>query len=64
MLLSLHKNESCLYQKGLKLVDALLQDHVLIELKQTGLKKGREEEQLIKEDDPFLVVHPNYTIDG
>lgn len=39
----------------------LFQDHVLIELKQTGLKTT---EGLVREDDPFLVVHPNYVIDS
>jgi len=38
-----------------------LQDHVLIELKQTGLKT---DQGLVIEDDPFLVVHPNYVIDS
>ena len=37
-----------------------LQDHVLIELKQKGLKT---DQGLVIEDDPFLVVHPNYVID-
>ena len=42
-----------------------LQDHVLIELSQTGLgkKSKRDADVLIKEDDPFLVVHPNYVLD-
>ena len=40
------------------------QDQVIIELTQTGLgKRSREEETLTKEDDPILVVHPNYVID-
>jgi hypothetical protein len=34
---------------------------VLIELKQTGLKTDKG---LVIEDDPFLVVHPNYVIDS
>ncbi|XP_041371751.1 zygotic DNA replication licensing factor mcm6-like [Gigantopelta aegis] len=49
-----------------KVIDRLVQhDHVLIELKQTGLKKlsKHEEETLTREDDPFLVVHPNYVVD-
>ena len=43
----------------------VLQDHVLIELAVTGLEKKskRDEDTLVKEDDPFLVVHPNYVID-
>ena len=38
---------------------------MLIELWQTGLSKKskHDEEALIREDDPFLVVHPNYIID-
>ena len=38
---------------------------MLIELSQTGLsrKSKHDEEALIREDDPFLVVHPNYVID-
>jgi len=38
---------------------------VLIELAVTGLEKKskRDEDTLVKEDDPFLVVHPNYVID-
>ena len=38
---------------------------MLIELSQTGLsrKSKLDEEALIREDDPFLVVHPNYVID-
>ena len=44
----------------------LFQDHVLIQLEQTGLKhrKGAGDEELVKEDDPILVVHPNYVIDS
>ncbi|KAL3836521.1 hypothetical protein ACJMK2_021945 [Sinanodonta woodiana] len=49
-----------------KVLDRLIHhDHVLIELTQTGLKtKGKQESELVKEDDPFLVVHPNYVIDS
>jgi len=36
---------------------------VLIQLNQTGLK-GQGDEHLIVEDDPILVVHPNYVIDA
>ncbi|ESO87684.1 hypothetical protein LOTGIDRAFT_206985 [Lottia gigantea] len=48
-----------------KVIDRLIQhDHVLIELKQTGLKKSKHgEESLVREDDPILVVHPNYAAD-
>ena len=42
--------------------DAVLQDHVLIQLGQTGLR-GHEEHS-VAEDDPILVVHPNYVIDA
>ncbi|XP_069120581.1 zygotic DNA replication licensing factor mcm6-like [Argopecten irradians] len=43
-----------------KVLDRLVHhDHVLIELKQTGLKG----EGLVREEDPFLVVHPNYMVD-
>ena len=42
-----------------------LQDHVLIQLETTGLKaRGKAEGDLVKEDDPILVVHPNYVIDS
>ncbi|GFO11428.1 DNA replication licensing factor mcm6 [Plakobranchus ocellatus] len=48
-----------------KVIDRLVHhDHVLIQLTQTGLKpRGGQEGELIKEDDPILVVHPNYMID-
>jgi len=39
-------------------------DHVLILLETTGLKKrGSMEQGPVSEDDPILVVHPNYVID-
>ncbi|XP_064611933.1 zygotic DNA replication licensing factor mcm6-like [Liolophura sinensis] len=50
-----------------KVIDRLVHhDHVIIELKQTGLKARSkvDEDELVREDDPFLVVHPNYVIDG
>ncbi|KAI0231089.1 DNA replication licensing factor MCM6 [Lamellibrachia satsuma] len=37
-------------------------DHILIELDTMGLKPKHSKEQLVKEDDPVLVVHPNYVI--
>lgn len=37
-----------------------LQDHVLIELTQTGMKG---QDSLVREDDPYIVVHPNYVMD-
>ncbi|KAL5009589.1 hypothetical protein ScPMuIL_011894 [Solemya velum] len=48
-----------------KVLDRLVHhDHVLIELKQTGLnQKGKDGDALVREDDPFLVVHPNYVVD-
>ncbi|KAL4229140.1 MCM DNA helicase complex subunit mcm6 [Mactra antiquata] len=49
-----------------KVLDRLVHhDHVLIELAQTGLTRRtkQDEESLIKEDDPYLVVHPNYVVD-
>jgi len=40
-------------------------DHVIIQLEQTGLQQRNknEEQTLVREDDPILVVHPNYVID-
>uniref|UniRef100_A0A4W4DTW8 DNA replication licensing factor MCM6 n=1 Tax=Electrophorus electricus TaxID=8005 RepID=A0A4W4DTW8_ELEEL len=39
-------------------------DHVIIELTKTGLKKVTdEEEEPIVEEDPFLVVNPNYVLE-
>ena len=40
-------------------------DHILIELQQTGIKKRtrKDSDSLVKEDDPILVVHPNYIVD-
>ena len=41
------------------------QDHVIIQLDQTGLKaRTKQDEQLVREEDPILVVHPNYIVDG
>ena len=43
----------------------MFQDHVLIQLDQTGLRgRGKAEGDLVTEDDPVLVVHPNYVIDS
>ena len=36
---------------------------MLIQLDQMGLK-GHGKEHLVVEDDPILVVHPNYVIDA
>ncbi|XP_002733704.1 zygotic DNA replication licensing factor mcm6-B [Saccoglossus kowalevskii] len=50
-----------------KVIDRLAHhDQVLIELSKTGLKQKKhdtESEEQIQEDDPFLVVHPNYVLD-
>ncbi|XP_071103995.1 zygotic DNA replication licensing factor mcm6-like [Haliotis cracherodii] len=49
-----------------KVVERLVHhDHVLIELSQTGMKpKSKHDTQaLIREEDPILVVHPNYVAD-
>ena len=36
---------------------------MLIQLDQTGLR-GHSDDRLVVEDDPILVVHPNYVIDA
>ncbi|KAG7279993.1 hypothetical protein CRUP_034115 [Coryphaenoides rupestris] len=38
-------------------------DHVVIELTQTGLKKSGDGEAPVTEEDPVLVVNPNYILD-
>ncbi|XP_069791270.1 DNA replication licensing factor MCM6 isoform X1 [Narcine bancroftii] len=38
-------------------------DHILIELKQTSLKSQRGEGEVVLEQDPYLVVNPNYTLE-
>lgn len=39
-------------------------DHIIIELTTTGLKKsGGQGEEPVAEDDPFLVVNPNYVLE-
>ncbi|XP_073401657.1 DNA replication licensing factor MCM6 [Dendrobates tinctorius] len=38
-------------------------DQILIELSQTGLKGSGEEEDATKDEDPFLVVNPNYLLE-
>ncbi|XP_020376820.1 DNA replication licensing factor MCM6-like [Rhincodon typus] len=38
-------------------------DHILIELKQTGLKSRKGEGDEVLEQDPYLVVNPNYTLE-
>ncbi|XP_025083837.1 zygotic DNA replication licensing factor mcm6-B-like [Pomacea canaliculata] len=50
-----------------KVIDRLIHvDNVLIELRQTGLQPQTKhgESSLIREDDPILVVHPNFVIDA
>ena len=38
---------------------------MIIQLEATGLKaRGKAESELVSEDDPILVVHPNYVIDS
>lgn len=37
------------------------QDHILIELSQSGLRGSREEETF--DEDPYLVVNPNYLLE-
>ncbi|XP_070536303.1 zygotic DNA replication licensing factor mcm6-like [Ptychodera flava] len=50
-----------------KVIDRLVtHDQVLIELAKTGLKKRKddaESEEAVEEEDPYLVVHPNYVIE-
>ncbi|CAH2096993.1 unnamed protein product [Euphydryas editha] len=46
-----------------KVIDRLMyHDQVIIPLQTTGLKSSKSSEQEI-EDDPLLVVHPNYVVD-
>jgi len=47
-----------------KVIDRLIHtDNVLIQLTQTGLKqRAGQESQLVREDDPIIVVHPNYML--
>ncbi|XP_041460150.1 zygotic DNA replication licensing factor mcm6-B-like [Lytechinus variegatus] len=53
-----------------KVIDRLVhRDHVIIELAQTGLKTRRpgahveEGEEMVTEEDPLMVVHPNFSIE-
>ncbi|XP_030842667.1 zygotic DNA replication licensing factor mcm6-B-like [Strongylocentrotus purpuratus] len=53
-----------------KVIDRLVhRDHVIIELAKTGLKTRRvgtpavEGEEMVTEEDPLLVVHPNFSIE-
>ncbi len=42
----------------------LFKDHIIIELTKTGLKKISEDgDEPIMEEDPFLVVNPNYILE-
>lgn len=46
-----------------KVIDRLrTHDEILLDLRTTGLKKTTTDELAI-DDDPFLVVHPNYIIE-
>ncbi|KAK7092443.1 hypothetical protein V1264_008184 [Littorina saxatilis] len=50
-----------------KVVDRLIHvDNVFIELKQAGLQPQRKrgEETLTRDEDPILVVHPNFVVDA
>ncbi|XP_062903620.1 DNA replication licensing factor MCM6-like [Mobula hypostoma] len=38
-------------------------DHILIELKETSLKSRKGEGEEVLEQDPYLVVNPNYTLE-
>ncbi|XP_075037051.1 DNA replication licensing factor MCM6 [Mixophyes fleayi] len=38
-------------------------DQILIELSQTGLKGSASKEEVTKEEDPYLVVNPNYILE-
>lgn len=50
----------------MKVIDRLIHhDNILIELKHTQLMaKAKSSEPLTTDDDPYLVVHPNYVIDS
>ena len=50
----------------MKVIERLVHhDNILIELKHTQLmSKSKTEDPLETEDDPYLVVHPNYVIDS
>ncbi len=42
----------------------LFKDHVIIELTKTGLKKiSKDGDEPVVEEDPFLVVNPNYILE-
>ncbi|XP_071826729.1 DNA replication licensing factor MCM6-like [Apostichopus japonicus] len=52
-------------EKVEKVIERLIHhDNVVIELSQTGMadRKGGEED-IVKEDDPLLVLHPNFSLD-
>lgn len=45
-------------------ISSILQDHIIIELSKTGLKKVTDDgEEPVVEEDPFLVVNPNYMLE-
>ncbi|CAG5124538.1 unnamed protein product [Candidula unifasciata] len=64
----LHSEEQLIEKRTVveKVIDRLVHhDHVLIQLTQTGLKpRSGQEDDMHKEADPILVVHPNYIIDS
>lgn len=40
------------------------QDHIIIELTKTGLKKiSKDGDEPVMEEDPLLVVNPNYILE-
>lgn len=55
----------CLVElKQCKVPFFLFKDHIIIELTKTGLKKVSEDgEEPVMEEDPFLVVNPNYVLE-
>ncbi|NXC19815.1 MCM6 factor, partial [Corythaeola cristata] len=57
----LSKSTSNPFCSCLKMTFCLLQDHILIELSQSGLRGSREEETF--DEDPYLVVNPNYLLE-
>jgi len=40
----------------------VFQDHALIQLTQTGMKSDKDGEGETVEEDPILVLHPNYIV--
>lgn len=61
---ALHKSPSLVLL--LRCHYACHQDNVLIELRQVGLQSPKKhgQETLVREEDPILVVHPNFVLDA